>query len=67
MVVNPDDKVICVNRDRENHAMSVRNGSWETDVIEPGGQTAVVVIKSRSGEYYCRLQSHLTGVLKMVG
>ena len=54
LTVKPGDIIVWVNKDIVAHTATAKDGSWDSGLIEPGGQWEMVVKDGTAQAYFCR-------------
>lgn len=62
-VVKPGDVIVWVNKDIVPHTATAKDGSWDSGLIESGGEWQMVVTDDMTQTYYCRFHPTMTAEL----
>ncbi len=62
-VVKPGDVIVWVNKDIVPHTATAKDGSWDSGLIESGGEWQMVVTDDMAQAYYCRFHPSMTAEL----
>ena len=64
-VVKPGDVIVWVNKDIVPHTATAKDGSWDSGLIESGGEWQMVVTDDMAQAYYCRFHPSMTAELEI--
>ena len=59
----PGDVIVWINKDIVPHTVTAKDGSWDSGLIEAGGQWELVVTKETIPAYSCRFHPSMTAKL----
>lgn len=64
-VVKPGDVIVWINKDIVAHTATADDGSWDSDLIEPGGEWQMVVKADTSRSYFCQFHPSMKAKLEI--
>ena len=63
--VSPGDVVVWRNMDIVPHTVTAKDDSWDSGLIEAGGEWQTVVSADMVANYYCRFHPSMVATLKI--
>ena len=66
LAVAPGDTVTWINYDFVPHTVTADNQSWDSGLIEAGGQWQTVVKADMHQTYFCRFHPSMTAKLRII-